>query len=179
MKNIEVEFKFPLLNPDEVVEELDSVAEPVNHCVKQEDKYFIPAHRNFLKAKPIKEWLRIRRTDKGAQVNYKNWHGATHCDEYETSISDARALEQIFNNLNMNKVIIVKKERSTWLLNDVEVAVDYVKGLGWYIELEAKNEFNDVETAEQQLHKTLKKLGARVGEQDFKGYPHLLLEKDL
>jgi len=179
---MEIEIKFPLQNPEEVISKLNSIAEITKQDVEQEDTYFVPPHRNFVKANPIKEWLRIRKSVKGTVLNYKNWHykdgKTTHCDEYETIVTNVKALEQIFNSLNLNPVIIVNKKRSTWALDRVEVAVDHVEGLGWFIELEAKDEFESVEAATKHLHNTLGKLEAKVGEQDYKGYPYLLLEKN-
>jgi len=179
---MEIEIKFPLHNPEQVITKLNTIAKITKQDMQQEDTYFVPAHRNFVERDPIKEWLRIRKTVKGAMLNYKNWHykkgKTTHCDEYETLITNVEALERIFNSLNMNSVIVVNKKRSTWLLDGVEIAVDHVKELGWFIELEAKDEFESIEKATEHLHNTLGKLDAKVGEQDYKGYPYLLLEKN-
>ncbi|MBI4426743.1 MAG: class IV adenylate cyclase [Candidatus Kerfeldbacteria bacterium] len=182
LTNVEVELTFPLLNQEALKRRLAGLAQPEKQQEYQKDTYYIPAHRNFLKQKPISEWLRIRETSKGATVNYKFWHNqndeqAVSCDEHETAIADVEAMKNILRRLDIKEVVIVEKRRSTWMYNDVEIAIDEVTDLGSHIELEAKGEFASVEEAKKCLSDVLKEIGAKTGPQDFRGYPHLLLEK--
>ncbi|MFH0952658.1 MAG: class IV adenylate cyclase [Patescibacteria group bacterium] len=183
LKDTEIELTFPLKNPEELEEQLNDIAEFQDKDVKQEDTYYIPPHHNFIKQNPIREWLRLRETVKGTVLNYKFWHNAddqkaVSCDEYETKLTDAEAIKEILKRLDFIPIIIVDKKRSTWLYQGVEIAIDEVTGLGFYIELEAKGEFKNIAEAKEHLYKVLKELKADVGEQDYKGYPHLLLEKE-
>lgn len=109
----------------------------------QIDQYFIPAHRDFTKTKPINEWLRLRDSSGRFFINYKNWHrekdGASHyCDEYESVIKSLEQLENIFKALNMKSLVTVDKLRKIWLYKDFEVAIDSVKELGDFVEIEYK-----------------------------------------
>ena len=83
----------------------------------------------------------------------------------------------LFQYLNFKELITVEKNRNIWNFKDVEIAIDNVKDLGWFIELEDKGNFSSVDKAEEHLYKILKELNIEVGEQGFKGYPHLILEK--
>lgn len=182
LTNIEIELTFPLLNREEFLQKLETIGTREKHDEFQKDTYFVPQHRNFLEQTPISEWLRIRETDKGASVNYKHWHNkgnsqAVSCDEYETTVSDAKQLYEILKRLDIRPIVTVEKTRSTWMYKDVEIAVDDVKELGSYIELEAKGAFGSIDAARDRLYAVLKELNAKIGEQDFRGYPHLLLEK--
>lgn len=182
LRNTEVELTFPLRNPEQLNRTLETLAKPDKVRQHQKDVYFVPAHRDFLHEKPITEWLRIRETDKGASVNYKHWHNkgnaqAVSCDEYETPVSDVKQLYEIFKRLDIQPIVTVEKTRSTWMYRDVEIAVDEVVGLGFYIELEVKGAFGSIEKAKSHLYAVLKEMKAEIGEQDFRGYPHLLLEK--
>jgi len=139
-------------------------------------------HRNFLAKKPISEWLRLRETDNGFSLNYKNWHNkdgqnTVSCDEFETGIENVEALKKIFEQLNFKEIMVVEKMRSTWQYKDTEIAIDEVKDLGRFIEIEAKGDFPSIESAKAHLHEILKELNANVGEQDFEGYPYKLLKK--
>lgn len=181
-KHIEVELKFPLNNPEEVIQKLASIGKHVKQDVYQKDTYYTPHHRNFLEQKPISEWLRIRKTEKGIMLNYKNWHNkneakAVSCDEFETKIGEMAVLERIFKNLNFQTVIIVEKKRNSWNYKDVEISIDHVTELGWFIEFEAKGNFRTIDSAKELLYSVLKELEAKTGSQDFRGYPYLLLEK--
>ena len=101
----------------------------------QLDRYFVPAHRDFLKVRPVKEWLRLRESEGKYSLSYKNWYfdknGRSHyCDEYETAIESLDQLEKIFKSLNLKEVVTVDKVRQTWRFKDYEVALDDIKGLG-------------------------------------------------
>ncbi|MFH1053498.1 MAG: class IV adenylate cyclase [Candidatus Woesearchaeota archaeon] len=181
LKNTEVELKFPLLNSKELMKELDEIATK-KHEEYQKDTYFDLPHRSFLESKPIKEWLRIREGSRGHYLNYKNWHHsetemANSCDEYETKIDDAELLKKIFENLGIKEIIIVEKKRRTWNYKGTEVAIDVLKDGPTFIEIEAKGEFKNIEEAKKHLYQILNELNAKTGEQEFQGYPWLLLKK--
>ena len=181
-KHIEVELKFPLLNHKELAEKLNSISKPEKHGDFQKDIYYNPSHRNFLGKKPVSEWLRLRESRKGFSLNYKKWHNkdgskTVSCDEFETKIDNLEALRKLFENLNFEELIVVEKNRSVWNYKDTEIAIDEVKELGSFIELEAKGNFANIESAKEHLYAILKEIGAKVGEQDFEGYPYLLLKK--
>src|SRR3989344_4582095 len=93
---------------------------------RQLDKYFTPRHRNFTEVRPIKEWLRLRKSEKGDSINYKNWiydkdGKSWHCDEYETKIEKLRQIEKIFNALNFKLLTTVDKTRKIWNYSNYEI----------------------------------------------------------
>jgi len=63
-----------LNNPDSLRKRLDSIAEKESNDEYQKDIYYSPAHKNFLDARPISQWLRIRQTREYSSINYKHWH---------------------------------------------------------------------------------------------------------
>jgi len=181
-QDIEIEIKLPLSNPDDVKKFLDAQAEPKAQDIFQKDTYFVPTHRNFMGVQYPFEWLRIRETDGKCSINYKHFHPenaemTTHCDEFETKIDSPESAKKIFASLDIKPIVIVEKTRSTWMFENVEVAIDDVKGLGLYIELEATLQYENPETARAYLYEVLKKLGAKVREEDVRGYPYMVLEK--
>jgi adenylate cyclase, class 2 len=181
-QHTEVELKFPLLNQKELIEKLNSIAKIVSRGEFQKDIYYTPAHRNFLAKKPISEWLRLRESKKGHSLNYKKWHNengnkSVSCDEFETKLENIGAAKQLFENLNFKELVAVEKNRSVWNYKNTEIAVDEVKELGNFIEIEARGNFADIEEAKKHLYLILKEIWAEVGEQDFEGYPYLLLKK--
>jgi len=173
----EVELKFPLLNAKDLIQRLNKIAKSKQQNVFQKDIYFVPAHRNFLAKEKVNEWLRIRETSDKITLNYKNWYpDGIHCKEFETKIEDVTALKKIFETLDFKEIVVVEKLRSVWTYKGVEIAIDDVKDLGSFIELEVENDL-DFEEAKKLLYDILKELKAETGEQDFKGYPYLLLKK--
>jgi len=80
--------------------------------------------------------------------------------------------------LDFKKIVIVDKQREYWDCGDFEVAVDDVKGLGYFVEVEAKSSFENTIQARQGCIKFLSKLEMTVNEDDLikVGYPVMLLE---
>lgn len=182
MQNIEVELKFLLNNGNKLKEKLNAIAVPGKVDEYQKDAYFVPAHRDFLNVKPIAEWIRLRQSPKGTSINYKNWlyngwEKAVACDEFETKLESFDQMEQILLRLDFKQIIIVEKKRTTRQYGKAEIALDEVTDLWTYIEIEAKGEFENKESAIEYVYQIAQELEADLGEQDFRGYPYRLLAK--
>lgn len=181
-KDIEIEIKLPLNNPEKVKEFLDKNAKLVSENIYQKDSYFVPIHRNFLGVKYPFEWLRLRESPKGMFITYKHFYpehakSKDYCDEFETKINNLKAMEKMFKSLDFEEKVTVEKTRTTWLFEDVEIVIDNVTNLGFHIELEATKDFETPQDGRKYLLEILKKINADVGERDLRGYPFLILEK--
>jgi adenylate cyclase class 2 len=181
MKNIEVELKFRLPNTEYLLPFLQQNATLKTESF-QKDNYFAPSHRNFFATKPINERLRIRESSKENSVNYKNrkekdGENQNYCDEYETTIESPEAIKNIFLALDIKPIIVVNKQRKTFLYRDIEIALDEVDELGSFVELEMKGAFESTDEAKEKLYIVAQELGLQKDWQDNKGYPRLLLEQ--
>ena len=179
---IEIRFRLSEEEFNEIKIRLSEIAE-FKKKSRQIDDYFSPSHRDFLDAKYVNEWLSIRRRDGTAKLNYKNWYlikgseTGTHCDEFETVIENPEGLEKILHALNLRKLISVEKERHVYDYNsEFEIALDRVKGLGCFIEIEATKDFSSVEAARAKLFDFARLLKLDSKEPEKIGYPHLLLK---
>jgi len=149
----------------------------------QVDEYFSPVHRNFIEIRPIKEWLRLRKSNNKYSINYKNWYyddsgkSLSVCDEYETLVGDITQLEKIFKALNFKSLVKVDKKRKVWEYKDFEIAIDTVKNLGDFIEIEyiGKNEKIDPKVIQQEMLDFLKSMNCGKIERNYLGYPWQLL----
>lgn len=180
-KDIEIEIKLPLQNPNEVKKFLNKNAKLVSENIYQKDSYYVPIHRDFLAVKYPFEWLRLRKSPKGMFITYKhffpeNVKKTDYCDEFETKIDNFEAMEKMFKSLDFDDVVVVEKVRTTWIFEAVEIVIDDVTDLGCYIELEAKGSFENPIDGKSYLYEVLKKLHAQVGEEDLRGYPFRILE---
>ncbi len=140
MDNVEIEIQVDIENSKPLIEFLEKNAEFKSEK-HQVDEYFSPTHHNFIEVRPVKEWLRLRNSDGKYSINYKNWHfdedgKSHHCDEYETKIEDLTKLKKILDVLNLKSIVKVDKLRKTWIYKDYEIAVDSVRELGDFIEIE-------------------------------------------
>lgn len=184
--NVEVEIKVKINSFREVKKTLPGFGKLVK-SIKQIDEYYIPCHRDFFANKPHPvEWLRIRTNPDKTVFEYdksinKKSDGEQECaNEYETEISQPEEFRKILGFLNFKKVVTVEKLREYWDCRDFEVSLDNVKGLGLFIEVEAKGDFENTKKAKEECIIFLKKLGFENCEKYHikKGYPVLLLEKN-
>ena len=182
--DIEVEIKLPL---DEkgfarVRERLQKMAKFIK-STSQVDDYFTPAHRDFVAPKYPFEWLSIRKRGDKFILNYKHFHpeeaeAKTHCDEFETEVGKADKLEKIFSSLNLRKLATIDKQRETYDLNgEFEIALDTVKELGHFIEIEAMKDMGGVAATRAKLLEFARFLGLDPANEDKRGYPFLLMRK--
>ena len=58
-----------------------------------------------------------------------------------------------------------------------EIALDDVKELGFFIEIETTKNFGSVEIARSKIFEFAKELGLDASQPDERGYPYLLMEK--
>jgi len=182
--NIEVEVKVKVDNPEEVKRKVSSQGKLIK-AIRQVDDYYIPSHRDFFNQKPQPvEWLRIRTNpDKvifeyDKSMNKKADGEQEYAEEYETEISNPDEFRKILDFLDFKKVITVDKQREYWMCGDIEIALDDIKGLGYFVEAEAKGNFNSTIEAKGECINFLEKLGIKDVDKNQikKGYPVLILE---
>lgn len=145
---------------------------------KQIDTYYQPTYRKFLKdgEETINEWLRIGIRGNKKILNYKNWHDNMYCDEYEVEIDDENNLDKIFKILGLEEIAVVNKVRNTYLyLNKYEIALDYVKELGYFIEIEVKTYDESAMKEYDKLIKLAKDLHLNLDDIDKRGYPYHII----
>ena len=99
------------------------------------------------------------------------------CDEYETSLGDMEQLRKILLALNFKSIVTVDKVRNTWTYQDYEIAIDSVKNLGDYVEIEyiGKEKQSDPKAVTVKMIQFLKSTSCGTIERDFQGYPFELL----
>jgi len=179
--NIEIEIQVNVENPKPLIEFLKANGnfQSEKH---QLDEYFSPAHRDFLATRPVAEWLRLRDADGKYSINYKNWHfdenGKSHyCDEFETKIEGIEQARKILSVLNFKPIVAVDKLRKIWTFGDYEIAIDSVKNLGDFVEIEyiGKDEKADPKKITEEMINFLKKIGCGKIKRNYVGYPFLLL----
>jgi len=184
--NVEVEVKIQIDNFEEVRKKVSEVGKLVK-SINQIDEYYVPCQRDFFANKPQPiEHLRIR-TNPGKSVfeytktiNLKENLDYDCAEEYETEISNPEEFKKTLNFLDFKKVVIVDKQREYWDCGKIEIALDKVKGLGTFVEAEAKGDFISNEDSRTACINFLMSLGIEEVEknQTKKGYPSLILEKN-
>jgi adenylate cyclase, class 2 len=150
---------------------------------REVDQYFSASNRNFLAPEYPYEWLRVREKNGKSVLNYKHWYpenspNSTHCDEFETIISDSGALIKIFEQLDIALLIKIDKIREKFILNEkFEIALDFIENLGHFMEIEYIGEASSIIAAQEELFEIAGLLGLDLSTRDNRGYPYLMLEK--
>ena len=181
MKDTEIEIQVTVEHSKSLLEFLEKNAK-FQKEQRQVDDYFSPSHRDFMEVRPVKEWLRLRDSNGKHSINYKNWHydddgKSQYCDEYESEVESLSQLKKILNVLNFKSVVTVDKVRKTWIYKDYEIAIDSVKGLGDFVEIEyvGNDENLDPKKVTEGMVHFLRDIGCGRIERNYVGYPFQLL----
>lgn len=177
--NIETEIKIRITESEykELIKFMNNNAKFLKDN-NQLDTYYQPTYRKFLNDNEINEWLRIGKRGSKIILNYKNWHDNMYCDEYEVEIDNSENLDKIFGILGLEKIAIVDKYRKTYLyLEKYEIALDYVKDLGYFIEIEVKDYSKEPIEEYGDLLKLAKSLNLKLDNIDKRGYPYHMIYK--
>ncbi|MER6359298.1 class IV adenylate cyclase [Kitasatospora sp. NPDC001527] len=181
MEYTEVEQKFRLLSPAaELRERLTALGAAPGRPTRQVDTYYNAPHRDFLDNEVVSEWLRVRVEDGAASLNFKRFHPIaapvkTHCDEYESAVTDAEAVRRLLGSLDFAELTVVDKTREEWHADGIAVAFDTVAGLGDFVEFEYKGDAPTVTQATVRLEAFIAALGVELGDRVHLGYPHMTL----
>lgn len=179
--NIEIEIQVKVEHGGALQEFLEKNAKFISER-RQIDTYFTPAHRNFIERRPVKEWLRLRNAEGAHSLNYKSFHydengKSLYCDEHETILQDGECVQNIFAALDFRPVATVDKVRKSWKYRDYEIAIDSVKDLGDFVEVEycGSDVQADPKKIKSEMLAFLKEIGCGTLVRNVVGYPFQLL----
>ncbi len=182
MSNIEIEMKYRITKEiyDNIFEYFNK--EKVESKVeKQNDIYFSPIHFPFLGGEIDNECLRLRVLDSKNILSYKKFVSAigdepAHCIEHELEISDIEKLKLILNDLRIKEEFTLKKERRSFIYNNIEISLDMVDNLGYFVELEIINQEN-INRSLEVMNKLVKRFRITEEMRNYDGYSYLLFNE--
>ncbi len=120
--------------------------------------------------------VRIRRTDKGAEFNFKK-QCSNESDniEYETGISDPEEMHNILLALGWQPQVEVVKVRQKGMLDKYEICLDKVEKLGTFVELEKlTKDDDDPKEVRKELFKVLSNYGFSPDDEEVRGYDTMI-----
>ncbi len=169
---MEVEIKARIRNPDEIRRILKDMGAKYEGEVHQKDIYFNHPCRDFASTD---EALRVRISG-DVRITYKGPKVDSETktrEEIELEVESAEKAMDMMKRLGFIEAGTVEKMRETYSLNDVEITIDNVVGLGYFIELEIQGENND------KNRERLFSLGKDLGLNDYirESYLELILKK--
>ena len=149
------------------------------------DIYFFDPKRPELKpvCGRLFRCFRLRLKDGRAYLTYKvdKFRGDEwlYSDEHETGVADFAVAQDIIRHLGLKELVRVDMVKATYETADYEIAVERVKGLGDFLEVESLHAVADKETSAEKarIRAFVDALGLKVGEEMNAGKPEMLLRK--
>jgi adenylate cyclase class 2 len=171
---LEVEAKAYLSEPEVVMSKILEMGGREIYFTVQRDTYYRHPGRDFAMTD---EALRIREEEGRSFITYKGpkLDDQTKTrEELEVPLVDPKDLGALLLRLGFEPVAVVEKLRRGYLMGTLEVTVDEVKGLGYFLEVEAR-ECQDLEEGKARVLDILQRLG--LDRLERKSYLELLLER--
>ncbi|MEM2899892.1 MAG: class IV adenylate cyclase [Thermoplasmata archaeon] len=172
---LEIEIKAYIDDFQKVQKKIEEIGAKFVNSKLEIDSYYNIQTRNFAQTD---EALRIRESDectltyKGPKVD----SSTKTREEINVKVDDANELKKIFSRLGFIFISEVRKERMKYILNDFEITLDNVSGLGNFVEVEIKGEAWELDEKRKSAFELMSKLGLHKYER--KSYLELLLEKN-
>lgn len=171
MSWIEVETKIPFKEKDlkSVREKIDKISKFVKRQVKKDDYYTLEYFQYPEKS------LRVRDMGKIREVNFKKRislvKGIHAKKEVQFEISDVDKFFELIKDFGFRKWL--HKEKTTELYrtkNGVNIELNYVKKLGWFLELEVLCSPREINMARKKIIEVRAALGFSEKDSEIRGY---------
>lgn len=184
MKNIEIESKYII--DKNLYQKIENYFKKNGYTYSEEvqyDIYFSPIFCPFFGGKINNESLRIRKVGGKNILNYKKFIGKTdkadsYCIEHEMEIDNVPMFKQILEDLRIEEAFTLIKKRKKYIFNNLlEVSLDDVTDLGYFIEIELIGSEKDIDQAMELRDKLIKEFNLKEEMQSYKGYGYMLFEK--
>lgn len=121
------------------------------NTVKQIDTYYSLKDKN--------SWLRTRNENGKCIFNLKKKINNSHYEKYDVLIDNLNNLNKILEELNVNELGTIVKERTTYVYeNKYEFSFDNVESIGLFIEIEVINQIGNYEEDTYDLLNLMKEL---------------------
>ena len=184
---LEVETKVKIQNVNSLRKKIKKIARFVKK-ESREDNYFA-LKRRFRKHAYPKKAFRIREKPDKFEVNFKKWLKKYWDDfivvkqEFEFTLKNKEAVEDLlalFKDLGFVKWMVKKKTSESYVHKKdkrIIIEINYVKHLGYFMEIEYLAKPSEMEKAKKKIKETLKELEIEKKEIDNTGYTKMLWKK--
>lgn len=136
----------------------------------ESDVYFNHPARNF---GDTDEALRLRTVNSKCRITYKGPKVSKTTKariEHETEAGDFESMKNILLSLGFSESGSIEKMRDVFTYNETEISIDYVTGLGTFVEIEKIGELKD------EIENELFEIAARLGLTKFERRSYLELK---
>src|SRR3989344_2176658 len=169
MSWIEVETKVPVKNVVDVRERIRKIAKFVKKETKKDDYYSLEYFQYPEKSLRVRDMGAVREVNFKERKDYSN--GVHAKKEVQFEISDIRGFFELIKDFGFRKWL--HKEKSTELYKTpegVNIELNHVRGLGWFLEIEVLSLPKNVASARRKVIAVREKLGFGEGDAEPRGY---------
>ena len=143
----------------------------------QKDRIYLPIGVEFPDKTEGTLFARIRNSDgkhiftlkKQLETEFENI-------EHELVIDSPDQANEMLKLLGFHEILCVSKKRIKGKHDNMEICLDDVEGLGFFVEVEKMTTEKDTERIKKELFEFLETLGIKKDDQVFKGYATLIYE---
>ena len=149
-----------------------------------DEYYYDPKRKNLKpdKDNQLSHCLRLRSKNNDYYITYKDdifdngkW---LYSNEYETKVESVEMLKEIFKRLGLKKFIEIDNEKEIYKSDKYEIAIENVKGLGIFMEVEyCTNNDVDITTIKKEIQDFIDSLNINVSKELNIGKPEMYLRK--
>jgi len=167
---MEIEIKCYCDDDEKIKKNLQEIGARFIEKRTESDIYFNHPSRNFGETD---EALRLRTVNGKCLITYKGPKVSRITKarvEHETETEDFETMKNILLSLGFFESGIVKKERHIFSFGGIEISIDYVEGLGTFVEIEKIGELKD------EIEKELFDIAAKLGLSKFERRSYLELK---
>jgi len=177
MSWIEVESKIKVQDVKHAREQIRKIAKFVGRMNKVDDYYSLERRKYPKRSLRVRYKGRKREINFKQRISYKN--GIWAKKEVEFQVSDLNNFFDLLDDFGFRKWM--KKEKKTELYktkDGVMIELDYVKRMGWFIEIEilCKENWKEIAKARNRISKVRKELGVEKKYIIKRGYTKALWE---
>lgn len=174
---IEVEAKVKISEPRDYRIIARRIGKFKGHEKKVDDYYTLESVKSY----PRKS-LRVRKRNGKYEINFKKSlsfrQGIHSKKEIEFKLSDSKDFLQLIDDFGFKKWLRKEKESEIYEINkNFHIEINYVKNLGWFVEVEYLSDIQHVHKARECVIELMRVLG--FSRKDFvdEGYTRLLWNK--
>lgn len=174
---IEVEAKVKITNPKKIRKEIKAIAKYKGKVIKTDDYYTTGSLKKY-----SKKSLRIRKLNKHYQINFKqriSYIKGVHAKkESEFTVSDIENFIALIKDMGYKRWLTKHKISEIYQIKkNFNIEINYVKRLGWFLEIEYLTTPSKIKQASAQIQKVMKKLNIKISQIEKSGYTKMLWDK--
>ncbi len=175
----ELELKFSISDDKQFIDTLGMKKVVFENPITQKDLIFIRTGYGFCDLKGGEPVIRIREQEGKYVTTLKKYvRGITDRIEVECEILDAKSFQKYLELLDLELVVTVKKTRERAYYKNAVVCLDYVEGLGNFVEVEIVSDECNAEDDMKRLNEIVNELGLNEKNIVEMPYDEMLFNKE-